>query len=477
MEKIKKITMESFLYLYIILCPILDCLSFIFRNLYKTSISPSTIIRPVCVLLVSLYVFIKDKKQRKIFIFAGLAYGIYAIIHLYIFTTIQNRSSYGGIIHELQYLVNYTFMILNLYMYLYILVKNKNTHKLYKCILISISIYIISIYLAIITGTSSYTYSLEEIGYKGWFESGNSLSAIFTLSLFILLNIFKKNKLSNKIKKVTFVIILLIGIFLISLIGTRVGLLGFILAIGMFGIAHIIYNIINKIAIRKILIISGIVTAVTMIVFTIVFTTYGSKTIDRRKKVEEMASKLVDETTNEKIHITGDMYKIKKQIEVGNIEQDYMSKEEQQAVLSLNEIAKKYNLSTEDMRTLQLIYNIELANNQSNLIYRLFGNGYVCQYREMILEMEPLAIILNFGILGFVLYLIPFISVYGYSVYKGIICFRKIDTEYIMLVFGGGLAFVLSVLSGYIFFNASTTMIIILINVLLVNKTKEMKKS
>ena len=127
------------------------------------------------------------------------------------------------------------------------------------------------------------------------------------------------------------------------------------------------------------------------------------------------------------------------------------------------------------MRTLQLIYNIELANNQSNLLYRLFGNGYVSQYREMVLEMEFMAILINFGLCGFILYLMPFIAVYGYSLYKGITHIKKVDVEYIMLASGVGLALALSLLSGYIFFNASTTMIIILINLLLFNKVKEMK--
>ena len=313
------------------------------------------------------------------------------------------------------------------------------------------------------------------MGYKGWFESGNSLSAIFILSMFTLLNIFKKKKISEKMKKYAVVIIVLVGIFLISLIGTRVGLFGYALVIGMYGIAHIIYNIINKRKIRQTLIITGILSVAAIATFAIVFTTFGSKTLERRQKVEEMADELVDETTNEKIHITGDMYKIKQQIENGTLEQGYMSEEQQQAVIALNEIATKYNLSTEQMRILQLIYNVELANNQSNLIYRIFGNGYMSQYREMVLEMELLAILINFGILGFILYLMPFIAIYGYSLYKGIRNIKKIDVEYLMLLAGGGLAFALSLLSGYIFFNASTTMIIILINVLLVNKAKEMK--
>jgi len=161
----KKINIQPLLYLYIILCPILDCVSFLFRNTLNTNISPSTIIRPIIVIIACLYIFITDKKQRKIFIISGVTYGIYAITHLYIFTVVKNNSSYSGIIHELQYLVNYTFMVLNLYVYIYTFTKNKETDKLTKHVLISISIYILSIYIAILTGTSSHTYMLEGMGF------------------------------------------------------------------------------------------------------------------------------------------------------------------------------------------------------------------------------------------------------------------------------------------------------------------------
>ena len=472
----KKINIQPLLYLYIIICPILDCASFLFRNALNTSISPSTIIRPIIVIIACLYIFITDRKQRKIFICAGGAYGIYALVHLYIFTLVKNNSSYSGIIHEIQYLVNYTFMALNLYVYIYAFAKNKNSEKLIKHILISVSIYIISIYIAIFTGTSSHTYMLEGMGYKGWFESGNSLSAILILSMFILINIFDKKNISNKIKIWTGFIIALVGIFLMLLIGTRVGLFGFALVIGIFIISKLIYNIINKNKLKQTLIICGILFFSAIIAIILLFTVFGSNTLERREKVEEMANQLVDEITKEKIHITGDMYEIKKEIETGTLEEMYMSKEEQQAVMKLNEIATKYDLSVENMRILQLIYNVELAKNQSNPIYLLFGNGYVSQYREMILEMELIAIVINFGIYGFLLYLFPFISVYAYVLYQGIKNFKKIDVEYMMLISGGGLSFVLSLLSGYIFFNASTTMMIILINLLLLIKIKEMKE-
>jgi len=469
----KKIKLQPLLYLYIILCPILDCVSFLFRNALNTSISPSTIIRPIILLFVCLYIFITDSKQRKIFFLAAGTYGIYAITHLYIFTLVKNGSSYSGIVHELQYLVNYTFMVLNLYVYIYGFSKIKNTDKLLKHVLISISIYIITIYVAIFTGTSSNTYMLDGLGFKGWFESGNSLSAILILSLFILPNILNKRTISIGTKIWTGIIIALVEIFLISLIGTRVGLYGGILVFLVFGIAQIICNIIHRENVKQTLMVVGILFICGVIGIVLLFNILGSNTLDRREQVENMANQVVEEATNEKIHITGDMYGIKTQIEEGTLPEGYMTEEQQQAVLQLNDIATKYDLSVEKMRMLQLIYNIELANNQSNLIYTLFGNGYMSQYREMILEMEPLAIIINFGIYGFILYLIPFIVVYISSTYKIIINIKKVDVEDIMLISGGGLAFILSILSGYIFFSASTAMMIILLNVLLINKAKE----
>ena len=39
-----KLKLENIIYVFVILCPILDIVSFIFRNTFNTKISPSTII-------------------------------------------------------------------------------------------------------------------------------------------------------------------------------------------------------------------------------------------------------------------------------------------------------------------------------------------------------------------------------------------------------------------------------------------------
>jgi hypothetical protein len=66
MEKVKeKITIQNLLCVFIIMCPILDMLSFIFRNTFNTYISPSTVLRPIITCIVAITVFIKCKFKRK----------------------------------------------------------------------------------------------------------------------------------------------------------------------------------------------------------------------------------------------------------------------------------------------------------------------------------------------------------------------------------------------------------------------------
>ena len=160
----KKINVERILCVFIIICPILDIISFLYRNNFETNFSPSTVLRPIISIIVLIYLFFKENKKFKIFIIlAGLLYGIYGITHLYLFNEIRTGSSYSNVIHEAQYIINYSFMVLNLFLYIYVF-KDERIEKLKKSILISITIYIVSIFIAILTNTSSYTYVEEKMG-------------------------------------------------------------------------------------------------------------------------------------------------------------------------------------------------------------------------------------------------------------------------------------------------------------------------
>ena len=448
--KIKeKISLENLMCLFIILCPVLDIISFLFRKNLNTTISPTTIVRPIIPIFVFIILFFKEKnKKNKILVIS--AYVVYSIIHLIIFQKINNESSYGNITNEMQYLVNYGIMIINLYIF-YTLPKCKE--KTGNSVLISITIYIISIFFSIITKTSSYTY-LEGIGYKGYFESGNSLCTVLLLGLCIILGDFKLRDLKKLI------LIMFTGIYLTMLSGMRTGLLGFGLIVAIFIISTFLINIREnkKFSKKQIVIISVlIILAIVMIALL------GSETIERRKLLKQNEASNIDEETGEERFVTGDILNIYKKIQSGKIDENYMSEAEKRAIVKFCDYAQKTKLSNVNLRKQQLIYNIILVKEQKNPILILFGNGYKNQTGELVMEMELPALICNFGIIGFILYFGPFAIITVKAIYKALKNRKKIKIDTIMNLFGILLAVGLSCFSGYVFFNLSSmTMVIIL---------------
>lgn len=466
MEKIKlKFNIENLLCLFVIMCPVFDMLSFLFRNIFNTNFSPSTFTRPLIPAIIMIYLFFKKDKRFKIkSIGIFVIYGLYAVIHIYLFSKVKTLSSYSNEIHEVQYLINYSFMILNLFLYVYIF-KDKSTEKLRKSILIASAIYIISIIISIVTNTSSATYVEEKMGYKGWFESGNSICSILLLSMFIYLPLIREKK--HRI--CTSIISILIGIFLTMLVGTRVGLYGFVITIAVFISTEVFQELLRNGKINKKLFVAGFVAIAAIAILVGIF---GSTTLQRRKHLQEIEKNIVDETQNSQSHITGDLLAIKQKIDNGILEEGYMNEAQKQSIIDLYNTANEINIKNNDQRMQQLIYNIALIKNQKNPILVLFGNGYMANFRELVFEMEVPAILMNFGLIGFTLYLGPFIAILLYALFKAIKNFKTFDSEYVRLFLGVCFAFALSFLSGYTFFSASSSMIIVVMSTMLLNKSK-----
>ena len=476
MEKIKVMfnkkyfSIENILCIFIIFCPILDIVSFGFRNIFQTNFSPSTIIRPIIPIIIAIYLFLKeDKSFKKHCLTIGIIYLLYGILHLCVFNTAITESSYSTVTHEAQYIVNYSFMILNLFIYIYVFGKSSNVEKLKKSVLISSAIYISSVYISILTKTSSNTYIEEGIGYKGWFESGNSIGAILILSLFIIMPYIK----DKKYRKFAIPIVILEGIFLTILLGTRVGLLGFIIVIFTYMSVEIIITLLKKGKINK-KTIAGSVAVICVILLVVI--TLGSATIQRRKHLQDIENNILDASSNQVSHITGSLLEMKEKIDSNTMDDSYMNEAQKQSIMDLYEVANKWKIKNNDQRMQQLIYNIALIKNQKNPIYLLIGNGYLANFRELVLEMEIPAFLFNFGIIGFLLYFVPFLVIFVYGMYQGFKNIKKIDEDYLMILIGCVFVFVLSFFAGYTFFNSSNMMIIIVLNTLLINKINQFKE-
>lgn len=462
-----KINIENTLFVFIILLPILDIISFLFRKTYMAQFSPTTFIRPIFLISVFSVIFLKNKIKIKM-IFISIIYLIYFILHLLMFEQFTQGISYGTIIAEMRYLINYIFVIMSLFVFIFTFYK-KNTDKLKKGIILSLFIYIFSIYLSIITKTYSNTY-IEGTGIKGWFESGNSLGATLILGVFLLYSMVS----NGKHKKLISTTIMLIGFFLLFLIGTRVGMFGFIIATILFFASKIIYKIKDKIYFSK----KQIVFFSTLFIIVIIsFSFFGSNTLNRQKYLQTVNSNIIDENTKDEIHLTIDITNLVKNIKNNQYDENYISKESSKAFLKLYEIANEKNIKSTDRRTQQLIFNIYLVKYQKNILGCLFGNGLLNNFAELVLEMEIPAFLLNFGICGFILFFMPFLLLFFYIFYIGIKNIKKIDVEYIMLILGDLFAFALAFLTGVTFFSISSATMIICINVLLINKVEYLKYS
>ena len=427
MEKIKRFSIENILCLFIVLCPVLDMVSFLYRNIFNTNFSPSTFVRPIISIVVIIYLFFTKNKKFKIYSFLTfLLYAVYGGIHLYLFQKVKTGSSYSNIVHEAQYIINYSFMILNLFIYIDVF-KEKNTDKLKKSVLYAVSIYIISIFISIFTNTSSNTYLEEKMGYKGWFESGNSIGAILILSIFIYIGYIK----DKKYRKIAVPLLILNGIFLTFLIGTRVGLFGFILVLSFYIIVEILYSLLKNEKVNKKLVIIASISIVAIALLVVIF---GSTTLERRKHLKQIEDNIVDASLEQNSHITGDLLDIKNKIDNNQLENGYMSQSQKESILDLYNIANSLNVSNNDQRMQQLIYNISLVKNQKNIWLILFGNGYMANFRELVLEMEIPAFLFNFGLVGFTLYFVPFLSIFIYGISFAFKYRKKIDDEFIMLL-------------------------------------------
>lgn len=188
--------------------------------------------------------------------------------------------------------------------------------------------------------------------------------------------------------------------------------------------------------------------------------------------MEDIEGNIVDQ--GEEAHISGSLLEIKGKIDSGEITETELSKPAQQSILDLYNYANEHNVINNDMRRQQLIYSIFLVKNQANPLLILFGNGYLTNYRELVFEMELVAFLLNFGIIGFLLYFGPFLAIFCYGVYIGIKHRKQITSTYLMILGGIFCSFALSCLSGYTFFNSSSMMVIIVLCTCLMQEAKRL---
>ena len=507
---------ENLICLFIILNPILDIISFLVRNHFsdspETTRSISALIRPIIPIILSIYVFIKasNESKRKLLLLVFI-YLLYAVEHMLICLDSFKAWSYGTPMREVSFLINYTFFILTIIVFKSIIgydsklriakhSKDVISKKVSNSVVIALAIYIVSIFISIITKTSSYTYPEVDIGYKGWIESGNSLSIFLIVAFGFLLSMIKiPNKKDGIISQIGYATLAIATmIYLVFLMGTRVGIYGTFIILAIWALLKLIIDKNIKLFIIGVLVITILGGCVYK---------FGTATFNRRIQLEQANQEIIEEhaikTENKEVleskentkdiaetdegkkHVTKDIGEVHDKIKKNYVPKDYMTIPQRESIKKLYEEANQKQLDSNDNRSQQLIYHINLVKQERDVYKVFFGNGFQTPPGELVLEKEFFALLFNFGICGFLLFYSPILIALIWAIVK-ILKFiiknrkesllkviRKISSENYMKIFLIALVIALSIAIGYILFNISNSTLIVTIIILLYNKLKE----
>lgn len=352
----KNIVFKTF-YIYLLLQPMLDLVTSLMTKFMNSYITIGLIIRGVFLAICVIYIlfFSKSKyvKKSRIFLcFLFLFSIIYFCVRIEIFNDIHN------LVRELIYMTKYYYTPIFIIFIINFFDEYKlKPNKILKILLINLFTYSLIILIANLTGTAFVTYE-SGFGNTGWFYSGNEISNILTI-LFPIVII-----LVDKYKSYFILLFLIPIVFVMIIIGTKTSYVGLIFTLVIFSIYFVIK--IPRIK-EKIIIIS------VLLLISLIF--------------------------SGKIPV------------VNNIKNSIFRSETSEVNKSKNEIIKDVVFSRRDL----FKERVTKIYNTSTIEKKLFGVGFV-NTKEInnesitkLIEMDFYDIFYRYGLIGFMIYFIPFI--------------------------------------------------------------------
>ena len=416
--KKSKISCDKLFIVFLYMQPFLDALAGIMQH-YGITISVSSIIRFIFMILCTVYLVFKVKSKRtNIYLIALFTYfALFTINILYY----KGMEACG---YEIKNMITTYYFVILLTTLLALYRKSKlNVSHLIRIY----AIYTILVFIPNILnlGFDSYWHSKE--GHVGWFVSANVVGSILSILLpIIILNI---KKIDYKI-----IILLLINLFVIFSIGTKVPVLSFGIVLGI----DYLYYIINKFKKHdyKKLIIMILPILLVLISSVIVL----PKTSFYKNIV---------------IHI------------------NYL-KEENNGHISTERFIDHFIFS----ERLTFEKKTRIAYEKSSIVQKLTGIGYIENYmtdnvRLKTIEIDYFDIYYRHGIIGFIIFFIPVI----YSLKVIINKFKYKGLERINIILSITLIFLLALFQGHILITPANSIYVALILSMTANNSFVFKKN
>ena len=357
--------MNRILYIILMIQPYVDLLTSLMTRFVNTSITLGILIRGVMVLLGIIYVifFSKSKYKKKSCLYLFLLFS-FLICYFLAKPSILFNTKY--LITEITYVFKFFYVIVMLICLFNFFDQYKpNMRRIFKIIQVNLFSYCFLIVLANITGTAFGTYQYGGVGNTGWFYSGNEIGTITSL-LFPFLYLFVNKTDSYKV--LAYIIPVVLGI---EIIGTKTSMLGLLISTAIF---IVYYSIRFKNGKKK----QFFMTII--ILFAILISAPNLPVIQNVKntivRFEDRQKKEIDKDYSRDV-VTNVLFS----------DRDYYRKK------------------------------VDALYRKSDVTSKFFGLGFVNREEindsniEKLIEMDFYDIFYHYGILGFTIYMIPFIYI------------------------------------------------------------------
>lgn len=393
-----------FLLLFIVFQPILDLLTSFSIYVLHMSATVGIVVRFAFMLLALGYLLLHHKQHgAKKYILYLCLFGIVLAIGFVNNLIVKSPVSFG---EEVKFILKSVYPIVLLFGYIIALKELKNNeyvfHKIITYFLYATLILSISIIAAMATGTDFPSYPNSKIGSRGWFFAGNDLSSIFAI-MFPIVVLYSVHK-TTSFSKVYYWIPTILAMYASIMIGTKVGYGAIVITLGIALFFLFIEYMMHRKKEGK-----GFTYLVNTVVAAVVLG--GLLVLTPQTPIAK----------NMTIHLQIYEYKKSAQEEKDRKEGKVVTEEEH----------KEGELTDSEMKS--LIYSdrdkflkvYKQYYKDAPLSQKLFGMGYAGNYttKMKLVEMDFHDLFFAFGIVGFLMYLLPLL-------YFGIKIFIRLITNF-----------------------------------------------
>ncbi|CDQ18917.1 O-antigen ligase family protein [Halobacillus karajensis] len=410
-KRINRELFEKLLLIFIMIQPILDILTYFSMQTLNTSITIGIIVRVLFMIVSLWFIFFGNHSRLKKYVITYLV-ALAAVLSIGLVYNFFTKPIFDPFL-ELQFLAKTVYFPIMLGAYLLLFTTLDKTlvvrMRIMKAITIAMLIIAVTMFMAILTGTSSETYEWNKFGFKGWFNSGNEIGSIIAIA-FPLVYIYTLQKVDQLKKLYYFIPMVLIALVSI-LLGTKVGFFAVLGAAIIVFVSYVIYWLISKLkkTTQKeehvpLKLLTSFIFLVLFLIATPFSPTFSNVSGDVGQ-INEQRDSAQEESGDGSSEVPEDE------------EGEGNTKGGDDAAAELGEQALIESPILKIILSSRNIYFAHIYDmyEEADVIQKTFGMGYAGNYEDIrkLIEMDFFDLFFYFGILGIILISLPFLLIAG----------------------------------------------------------------